>query len=322
MTTLHITNHIGTTRNIKNVFALLNKNSELISEKWPYSYYVSKKEADVIFNSYQSKLASYSTLLFSDTSMYARPFLQNMDKHNLKIIIYITNRFDWGIHDYSDDEYFDLYKTISSHPRVSFCADNRYDQYYARLSGIRFYYEDIIRLTPLTPDQSHEFPLASNGKIFIYNRGSQIENYHSYLTKIKYDIFGERHYRYRDEMHIREYVGYLHLPYQTNIQSLWENLAYGIIYFIPSKKFITQLIFETDWYYWEEKSKPLDVLLKSIELAEWYQPEHHQLFEYFDSWDDLRLKINTVNVAEKRKIIYNYLLKNNDLTIDKWRQIL
>lgn len=214
---------------------------------------------------------------------------------------------------------------MSTHPRVRFCADNRYDQYYASTYGINFYYNDIIRLTPPINNDLH-INSANNGKLFVYNRGTKINYYNVFIDKlsVKYDIYGEQYDRYRDNFHIAEYLAYIHLPYQVNIQSLYENLAHGIIYLIPSRSFITDLICNQSWYYWEEKNKNIDMLLKSIELAEWYQSDIQHLFVYFDSWDDIQNKINELTpdaIVIKKQSIYDFINKNNQCNLDKWNYL-
>ena len=288
---LHITNHVGTKKNIENIFFYLGKNELLETTSDNCHLYISEKDADNLFNRFSiaEMQSKYHTLIFTDVIMNARPYLQNMDKHNFNIIIYITNRFHWGIWDNRDPEYFDLYSSCSNNDRISFMSDNRYDQFLARIGNINFTFYDILRLTPIINTENLE--KGHNGKMIVYNRGTKIDKYSDLLGDISYDVFGENYSKYRDQEHLTEYVGYLHLPYQTNIQSLWENIGYGIIYFIPSKRFIRDLILNSGWYYWEEKQKPMILLLKSIELAEWYQKENEEYFEYFDSFRRI-FKIN------------------------------
>jgi hypothetical protein len=159
------------------------------------------------------------------------------------------------------------------------------------------------------------------------NRGTKIENYKNFLLErhIEFDIFGEGYDRFNDHEQICEYKGYIHLPYQTNIQSLWENLGYYIIYFIPSKKFITELIMNTQWYYWEEKYRHYDLLMKSIELSEWYSNDNEELFEFFDSWDHLKYNINNITdeyLINKKNKIQNFIKKNNETNLNKWVKML
>jgi hypothetical protein len=327
MNALHITNHVGTTRNIQNVFDFLKIPDKIHTETCNFPVYIHLTQANDIFNIYLEKESfhKYNTLIFTDICMYARPFLQNIESHSMNIIIYITNRFDWGAWYNGDTNYNTLYASMSRHPRVRFIADNRYDQYYAeKLHNIQLFYPDIIRLTPKICTFNPGKMFLHNCKLFIYNRGNFFKNYGHFINGIEYDIYGYDGYsRYRDENHIAEYLGFLHLPYQTNIQSLWENLAYQIIYFIPSVTFLKTIVFES-WYYWEEKhNKPHDLILKSIEFAEWYQPENKELFVYFESWEDLALKYeyyleNNNALIEKKKNIYEYLQKSNTVHIEKW----
>jgi hypothetical protein len=106
---------------------------------------------------------------------------------------------------------------------------------------------------------------------------------------------------------------------------LWENLGYYIIYFIPSKEFILELIETTNWYYWEEKNKPTELFIKSIDLSEWYNIENINLFEYFNSWDDLKYKINNLTqdyILNKKNIIKKFMEESNIKYIYSWKKIL
>jgi hypothetical protein len=324
MKTLHLTSHRGTRQNIVNVFNYLNVRETLVTESSVCnSYYITKEKADEIWKHYKNRLNDYNCLFFTDTSMVARPFLQNIDDHNLFIIVYITNRFDWGIFGFKDQEYINLYSKLSNHERVFFCADNNYDQYYATQNKISFFYNSRISLTPKLSQETH---LYKKSTFFVYDRGTNFLDYKQILEnyEIQYELFGQKYQQYRDTEHICEYKGIIHLPYQTNIQSLWENLGYYIIYFIPSKKFIKELIARESWYYWEEKHKSKDIFEKSIELAEWYIDDNKNLFEYFDSWEELALKTKNITheyLLKKKKIIKEFMIYSNNENLLKWETI-
>jgi alpha-L-fucosidase len=134
-------------------------------------------------------------------------------------------------------------------------------------------------------------------------------------------VFGGGHPRFRDMAHVSEYRCIFHLPYQTNVQALWENLGYCNIYLIPSKRFITELINTESWYYGEEKTKGGELLQKSIELAEWYQPELAEFFVYFDSWEDIHAKFYETDFMEKKRDLYEYMQKNNRTHIGRWSHL-
>ena len=324
---LHLTNHRGTIKSINSVFKYLNMEERLVTRNVYDHYFIDSNMAHEIFNNHKTLIKDYDYLIFTDTSMLARPFLQYLEDHNCKIIMYITNRFDWGMFGFRDEKYYKLYSDVSKTQRVFFCTDNEFDYWHASSNGIKLINENAIKLTlPLC--QNIILPSSENkDKLFIFDRGTNYSNLLSILNQqnIKYDIFGERHKPYRDVDHICEYIGILHLPYQVNIQSLWENLAYNIIYFIPSKKFIKELIEKVDWYYWEESKFSKDREEKSINLSEWYLPENECLFEYFDNWNDLKNKLDIIDedyLLYKKTIIKNFMENSNKQNIDKWRKII
>jgi hypothetical protein len=318
MKALHLTYHKGTMKNIQNVFEFLGMTGDLTTEKCHFPAYISKTYANELWKIHQTKWNRYKVIIITDTSMIARPFLQNMSQHNLHIIIYVTNRFNWGIWEKKDEDFYQLYNEASKTNRVFFCSDNRYDQYHTQLHQIYFFYKDIIRLTPKL--KAPQPPIHS--KFFIYNRGTPYDKYKEYLKNISHDVFGEHFEPFRDLDHIIEYQGIIHLPYQTNIQSLWENLGYCNVYFIPSQKCITQWILHENWYYWEEKNKNPENILKSIELAEWYQKDIQDLFVYFDDWSDLQKKIHETNILDKKNFIYQKVKNIQQNQLLKWKKIL
>jgi hypothetical protein len=327
---LHLTNHVGTTKNINAVFNQLNIIENLKTENWDHGIYICKNKANEIYLEYKEKIKNFDILIFTDLSMIiARPFLQNINEHNLFIIIYITNRFDWGVSFLKDkdNDFYNMCSLISNHPRVFFCADNSYDYYFAQIHKINFYFNDPIKLSPILQNIINNISNKLLDKLFIYNRGSSYESYKQFLynNHIEHDVFGEKYSKYRDLDHICEYKAVLHFPYQVNTQSLWEYLAYNIIYFLPSKKFIYELINNTSWYYWEEKNRPFDLFIKSIEISEWYIYDHKDLFIYFDSWEELKLKFENLTndeILKKKQLIHEFMESNNKINLEKWNILI
>ena len=312
---LHISFHDRTIHSINNVYKNLGK--KIYTEKSTLPLYISKDDANRIWDYFSKYYKQFSTIIITDTVMLARPFLQNMDKHEINIIVYITNRFNWGIWGFEDNDYYQTYSTMSKNPRVKFIADNMYDQYFASLYEINFLFP-IIRHQSVVIDSPN---LSFDEKVFVYNRGTKVEKYIENVS-YNYEIFGENYQRYRDINHILEFKCFLHLPYQTNIMSLWENLGYGVVYFIPSQSLLEKWIYTEDWYYWEEQHKPEPIKSNSIKLSEWYSDYTKDLFIYFDSWDDFHEKLKTTNIKEKRLTIINFMKKHNEIYNNIWKQLL
>jgi hypothetical protein len=339
MKTLHFTSHDGTIRNSQNVFKYLHINNYLDIENLSdisNFYMLNWNNIDVINDfwlKYQEKIKNYDCLFFSDLIIFSLPFILNLEKHNKQIVIYVTNRFDFMINDEDmRKQYANIFYNATKTTQVIFCSDNKYDQYYASLYDIHFFYNNIIRLTPYL---HNNIIMPTQDKLFIYNQNEKWFQY--YYPDLKYhqinfEVYGNGYKKYKDEVEIAEYLGFLHLPYQTNIQKLWENLGYYTIFFVPSNEFLKTLV-NYDWYYFEEKflnknKRNGDNLLeKSIELSEWYQPENECYFEYFSCWEELKIKFesyknNKFNIFKKKCIIKENIEKSNDVNIRKWARIL
>ena len=315
----HLTNHCGTIRNLNNVFEYLNRSKNLQTMNCKFPYNITHKNAGEYWDNNKTYfIKNYDTIIITDTATYARPFLQNIEEHNLRIIVYITNRFDWGT---TDAEYYKLYSKMSNHSRVFFLADNYYDMYYAKLHNINLHLDKtIIRLCPLLSAIETD---NVERKMFVYNRGTLITKY-MHLLEFDYEIYGQDHKKYKDEREISQYIGYLHLPYQTNIQSLYENLGHSIIYFIPSKSFLMDELIDTDWYYFEEKNRDKEMLKKSIELSEWYSKDNECLFEYFSSWVHLKelvLNYSREKRIKQRKQIREHMERSNKENLALWELV-
>jgi hypothetical protein len=104
-----------------------------------------------------------------------------------------------------------------------------------------------------------------------------------------------------------------------------ENLGVGIIHFLPSQTFFRTLLATCEWYYWEERYRGNHLLEQSIQLAEWYSPVLSPCFIYFDSWEDLRNKIQhakspsgQLEMLERRKSIIALVDSLNRDNIAKW----
>ena len=81
-------------------------------------------------------------------------------------------------------------------------------------------------------------------------------------------------------------------------------------------------LINNNWYYWEETTKSEEIKINSILLSEWYLPENEELFVYFDNWEQLKEKIVSINIAEKKALIQKHMEQNQLHNINCWKKIL
>jgi len=116
-----------------------------------------------------------------------------------------------------------------------------------------------------------------------------------------------------------QYQGVICIPYAWSTLTFFEMLQLGLITFIPTERFLIEL-FKTGYYWFQP---PFNInnpgLLK---LSEWYCNEHKDILVFFDSWDDLQIKIKTTDYEEKTKTILNFAKKHHDNTLTLWNNII
>ena len=116
-----------------------------------------------------------------------------------------------------------------------------------------------------------------------------------------------------------EYKGVVCIPYAWSTIVFFERLQLGLVTFIPTIRFLVELFSEGNGWF----QPPFHISQPEfLVLSEWYCEEHQELFVFFDSWDDLTLKIKTTNYQEKTDIIMNFAKKHEETVLGKWESII
>jgi hypothetical protein len=98
----------------------------------------------------------------------------------------------------------------------------------------------------------------------------------------------------------------VHIPYAASNLALFENLYRGIVYYIPSENFLKELLQKSNnWF---------SGGVERIFISEWYNETMNHLFIYFDSWLDLKNKLNNnkhETLVETTKMWAEHEISNN-----------
>ena len=269
----------------------------------------------------------YDLIVVGDVITYGRPFLTAACKTN--IILYITNRFDFGVSD--DHDYAQLMATASRWPNVRVMANNLWEQRYAlakKHADIHLYayapstgtltenYREHVKDGEATVDwnsiHQHEF--------VIIGRPNQMR-----LVQLMEEagitpptVVPQRH----GGPLVLARRPLIHVPYQANTMSLFENINVGVLYVLPSLQ-----LYES-WL--EQGHFTLDGGQTHEELltyVDWYRTDLQFLFFYFDSLEDLapssEFRARVVREAEEKwHAMKQYMKYQTDRSVDAWRQAL
>ncbi len=328
MKILHITHHEGCKLDFDFVSEKLGYNTEVQYANWNYN--VTRELSEKIWNDNKEYYNSFDLIITSDTAPLSRIFLQN--NYLGKLIIWVCNRFDYNDgatneidqttkkYKFPDEEYYTLFRNANSNPNVKICSYTKFEHEYALKHRNVYWNPDNI----LRPCSFVDFEVESSFPINI-NKSETffITRYHNdnilLDLKEKCDSLGISNYRgvYNGPSDLKGIKGIIHIPYAWSNLALFENWSLQNVYFIPSKDFLLELSKSSNFFW----SPPFDK--EFIHSAEWYLPEHKDLFVYFDSWNDLKEKTNNTSlINEKKNLIKVFSEKHLENTLYKWKNTI
>lgn len=290
-------------------------------------YNIGHERAERIWETHKDYFQKFDAILTSDTAPLSRIFLQN--GFSKPLIIWICNRFDYSDEasldcDFPDAEYYQLFSRSLQMPNVTVAAYTAFEHYYAHSKGI-----DTGHLL-ITPCSSQLIPQwngnykSSIPDYIVKENTFFLPPYHNekfYMDLSKHCSEMEiPNYcgRYNGAWDLQDFKGIIHLPYSWSNLAFFENTALGIPYFIPTRSFFRKLAQSGNFFH-----PNLHNLIEQdlFDLSEWYCPEHQEIITYFDSWDDLRYKIETADFLNLREKIRNFSQSHRKNMLSKWRSI-
>jgi hypothetical protein len=283
-----------------------------------WNYNVGHQRAIDIWEKYKDYYNNFDVIITSDTAPLSRIFLQN--NYTGKLIIWVSNRFDYvdgASNDcgFPDQEYYDLIRNAKSKPNIKIIPNTKFEYEYAQKYRNVWLGADIIKpCSFIDEDRSTAEPSISDPSSTFYI--SQYHNHSIFMNlKSKCDELGISSYngRYNRLSDLQNIKGIINIPYAWSTISFFENLSMGNVYFIPSKEFLLKLSKQPN-FWWQDS-----YALNLIECAEWYLPEHKNIFLYFDSWEHLKsLTQNDALIKTTKENVIRFSQEHNTKTLNQW----
>ena len=328
---LHVSFHKGCIKELENVAKCLDwdLSSLYIHDLPPYEfdgktkgnaiYNIGNERANNIWNKHKDYFNQFDVIITSDTGPLSRIFLQN--QYNGKLIVWICNRFDYydGASldcDFPDRQYYDLLNKARLKPNVVFASYTEFERIYGLSKGIDF---GDLYIKPCgfswIIGVSRSGLLDTNQKKFLIP--DYISNHNLKLVKICESLnIPAVCERYNGPDDLKKFKGIIHIPYSWSNLALFENLSNGLVHFIPSAKFMRTLVMQGS--FWPNSN----FIEKDLESSEWYNPDKKDLFVFFDSWQDLKNKIESVNIDEIKKRCINFSILHRQTMLDRWQKLI
>jgi len=285
-------------------------------------YNIDEHKASEIWNRNKDYFFQFDLIITSDTAPLSRIFLQNNFSNPL--IIWVCNRFDYVdagslTSNFPDPEYYDLIRNSKNFKNVKIISYTAFEHVYAKIYRNVNVWNELIKPIGFVDSSSYQSIIPSNvdksSTFYVpcYHNDTIFMNLSNTLTDL-----GISNYcgRYNGPLDLKGFKGIIHIPYAWSNLALFENMAIGQIYFIPSARFLCELS-RTGNFFW---SPPFSE--RYLSYSEWYCPENKDIFVFFDSWADLVQKINSTEYLKSKELIIEKYKQHKKTMLEKWRSLI
>lgn len=285
---------------------------------------MTREKANAVWKQNQTYFESFDGYIVSDPVSLFRVFLQNAPEKPL--IVWVCNRFDSPSPAFPDKLYYQDFQANLNKPNVRVIAYTPYEIVHAKSKQIRNF-STLIRpigigeMSIQHPDYK-PLPLHIDKTNLFFVR-KYLNETSMNLPRIlhRYDI---PHYigPYLGPQDLNGFKGVIHIPAVISNFFLFENLSLGLVQFIPSKEFFKKLAHMPGFVFriWS-KPKLASIYNDALTYSEWYSEEFAHLFVYFDSWEDLKEKIQHTNFPLLSAQAKTFAETHRKATLEKWRVV-
>lgn len=314
---LYVSRHEGTFANILYIAEHLGFNVTSLQPNYSYTgrpncYYKDKCQFFV-----KSKCSEYDYIIISDVIPDSYIFLIN--KCKAKIILEITNRFDWVVPDKKKKNYYQTFAKAIKKKNILVVENNPFEVYHACDKNILISSYYLIRPIGYPPNnQIKKEHIEFHDIIAIFKNRNQDKFLANELDKLKIPYKVLPH-KYGGPLILATYKAVILMPYQVSIMKTLENLRYGVAMIIPSESLLRNISRKNYTFV----SKEVFYISNGVRnYVDFYNDEFKELFIYFDKFKDLKNIVKNKdfeNIKQKEiKFMKNYEKK----ALRMWSEVL
>ncbi|GLI65639.1 hypothetical protein VaNZ11_009238 [Volvox africanus] len=287
-------------------------------------------------------------LIFSDTIPDARPLLQGGCQ--TPIVLQVTNRFDFEVLPSDLPSYVALLSEVARRPHVWWVSNNPYEEEYMVRRGVKLPpAERRMMLRPvgtcLLPDAAP--PTSGEGgggdaaavadatirvAMILPPYSRHLENTFIMPWLLRHGLTAHvQVYRqhYGGPSVLARHRGVITVPYQTSVMKMYEGLAAGAVFVIPSPELFATLVRELDLH---RMSFCCRDLLRNHpddwpQFMDWYHPDFVSAHVLYDNLKDLKRFLtdhawSSQLVSERRRIGTAAMAASRERTLDGYGHLL
>ena len=243
----------------------------------PNCYYKDKCRSFV-----KVKCSEFDYIIISDVIPDSYIFLIN--KCNKKIILEITNRFDYLIQTKTKTNYYNIFSRVIK-KNIIIIENNPFEVYHACMNNIFIPNYYLIRPIGYPPNNilKREHREYHDIVAIILNHIQDKNKLEVELKKLNIP-FKCLSLRYGGPLILSTYKAIIFLPYHVSIMKMMENFRYGVPMIIPSEKLLRKLI-KNNYHFCNKEVFKIPNGVR--EYVEFFNDEFRDLFIYFDNFTEI-----------------------------------
>jgi hypothetical protein len=332
---LHLSHHYGCLKDHQYICYKLGLNLENNFSLWNTiipkgSFHITSELADEIWKKNEKYFLGFDYIITSDTAPLSRIILQNIDKFDGKLNIWICNRFDYNME--GDNEYYNLIRKYSDDGRVNLIPYTEFERVWLSRFNIETKCETIRPIGLTIPDLLHEdedyfIGFDGNYKFDDTEGDVLVSRYHNdnifQDSKSLCESFGLKagHAKYRgvEELKslIKQYKCFLIFPDAYSKLTAFELMQLGMPVILPIEKLLLKFSQKPNYFF------STGINSQTIKYCEWYNEYFEQFAVYFEDLDGIpdAVKLLEKNRQQILDLISDCNTQHTEKTINQWMKI-
>ncbi|KAJ3060309.1 hypothetical protein HDU98_003714 [Podochytrium sp. JEL0797] len=254
-TVLYYNTHGGCNQNMRGVMRSLGVKVDLFNPKQITGYGMSASRARHLIDSGHVDFicSRYDIIILGDTIPHGRAILESllekdpMKQCRSKVVVEMTNRFDWDVKDKSAyyntiSELVQLSKTVLK-DKLFWVANNNVEKAFLEHKvGVSMPMVRVLRPLGVAPEYPYPLDLVEPNANTFAARMHYSSIYSVLKTKFQIPIsvipFG---HKYGGPKNLLRFKAFIDIPYEYSTMKLYENIAFGIPMVVPTPGFLAEL---------------------------------------------------------------------------------
>lgn len=248
-------------------------------------------------------------ILTSDTAPLALLFGGSEFAHK-HIVVYVCNRLNYKLE--GNTSYRSFVNEFSRRPNVTYVSYTPFEEVFAQRAGFDVKWSRFC-IRPIGTKPRTEKPVTNRIFIGDYHNDTKATNLQAEVAnRLQSELILHDKNRFDGVDELQTFAAVVHIPYAASNLALFEGIAAGTPYLIPSKQFMQHLM---------RTNRNLFVPDRDVAAIEWYNAEWRSLFYTFDSFDDLTQKLQ-FNFSALRSTRLTFHKQHVEKTLLLWKNVL